>query len=90
MAWTDTRNQMHAIQTLDYRAERETLEQAFREASRDIGVRFDFATTDTLRTALSLGVKVLHFSGHGHPHCLNFEGFYFLILCVTLSLLFVI
>lgn len=73
LAWTDTRNQLHPIQTLDYPGERDTLIQAFREASRDIGVRFDFATTDTLRTALSLGVKVLHFSGHGHPHCLNFE-----------------
>jgi hypothetical protein len=68
LAWTDTRNQLHPIQTLDYPGERETLIQAFREASRDIGVRFDFATTDTLRTAISLGVKVLHFSGHGHPH----------------------
>jgi hypothetical protein len=73
LAWTDTRNQLHPIQKLDYPGERETLIQAFREASRDIGVRFDFATTDTLRTALSLGVKSLHFSGHGHPHCLNFE-----------------
>ena len=73
LAWTDTRNRLHPIQTLDYPGERDTLIQAFREASRDIGVRFDFATTDSLRTALSLGVKVLHFSGHGHPHCLNFE-----------------
>lgn len=73
LAWTDTKNRLHPIQTLDYPGERDTLIQAFREVSRDIGVRFDFATTDTLRTALSLGVKMLHFSGHGHPHCLNFE-----------------
>ena len=73
LAWTDTRNQMHPIQTLDYVGERETLVQVFREAQRDIGLRFDFATTDTLRTAVTLGCRALHFSGHGHPHCLNFE-----------------
>jgi hypothetical protein len=73
LAWTDTRNQLHPIQTLDYASERETLVQVFHEAQRDIGLRFDFATTDTLRSAVTMGCRALHFSGHGHPHCLNFE-----------------
>lgn len=45
----------------------------FREVRRDISLGFDFATTDKLRTALSLGCRALHFSGHGHPGCLIFE-----------------
>jgi Peptidase family C25 len=45
----------------------------FREVRRDISLSFDFATTDSLRTALSLGCRALHFSGHGHPSCLIFE-----------------
>lgn len=73
LAWTDTRNKLHPIQTLDYASERETLVQVFQEAERDVGLRFDFATTDTLRSAVTMGCKALHFSGHGHPHCLNFE-----------------
>ena len=40
---------------------------------RDIALRFDYATTDSLRTALSFGCRSLHFSGHGHPQYLNFE-----------------
>jgi hypothetical protein len=73
LAWQDTRNQLHPIQTLDYAGEREALVQVFHEAKRDVGLRFDFATTDALRTVVTLGCKALHFSGHGHPHCLNFE-----------------
>ena len=40
---------------------------------RDVSVHFDFATTDSLRTALSFGCKALHFSGHGIPKGLCFE-----------------
>ncbi len=45
----------------------------FREARKDIGIKIDFATTDTLRSAVTLGCRALHFSGHGHKVCLNFE-----------------
>jgi hypothetical protein len=45
----------------------------FREVRRDIALTFDFATTDKLRSALSLDCRALHFSGHGHPNCLIFE-----------------
>jgi hypothetical protein len=58
---------------LDYTSERELLMQVFKEVHRDVNVHFDFATTDTLRTALSFGCKALHFSGHGIPKGLCFE-----------------
>jgi hypothetical protein len=45
----------------------------FKEVHRDVSVHFDFATTDTLRTVLSLGCRALHFSGHGIPRGLCFE-----------------
>ena len=38
-----------------------------------VAVHFDFATTESLRTALSLGCRALHFSGHGKPGGLCFE-----------------
>ena len=43
------------------------------QVQRDVSVRFGFASTDSLRTALSFGCRALHFSGHGHESCLNFE-----------------
>lgn len=38
-----------------------------------VAVHFDFATTESLRNALSLGCRALHFSGHGLPGGLCFE-----------------
>lgn len=73
LAWRDKSNHLHPIETLDYANEREVLVHVFKEAQRDISVRFDFATTDILRSAVTLGCRALHFSGHGHPQCLNFE-----------------
>ena len=73
LAWQDRHYKLHPIEMLDVGSERETLWQVFKEAQRDICVSFDFATTDTLRTAVTLGCRALHFSGHGHPNCLNFE-----------------
>jgi hypothetical protein len=58
---------------LDYSSERSSLVQVFKEVNRDVELRFGYATTDSLRTALSTGCRALHFSGHGHPQCLNFE-----------------
>ena len=43
------------LEVLDYSAERELLMQVFKEVHRDVSVHFDFATTDVLRTALTLG-----------------------------------
>ena len=87
LAWRDRTNRLYPIEVLDHNAERDALLQGhrrrrmhasysfivFREVRRDISVSFDFATTDKLRSALSLGCRALHFSGHGHPNCLIFE-----------------
>ena len=73
LAWKGRDLRLHGIEMLDYGAERDMLCQLFREVRRDISVHFDFATTDRLRTAVTLGCRALHFSGHGHPSCLNFE-----------------
>lgn len=73
LAWRDRSQKFHAIPMLDYISERDQLIQVFKEVNRSISVAFDFATTDKLRTALSFGCRALHFSGHGHPNCLNFE-----------------
>jgi len=53
--------------------ERRFLWQSFREARHDISLRFEFATTERLRNAVTLGCRALHFSGHGSPTYLSFE-----------------
>ena len=57
----------HPLERLDYESERDTIIQVLTKVHRNISVCFQFATTDNLRTALSLGCRALHFSGHGHP-----------------------
>ena len=44
-----------------------------KEASRDIELRFDFASTEKLRNITTLGCQAIHYSGHGHPDYLSFE-----------------
>eukprot|EP01034_Spumella_vulgaris_P022664 gene22664-28808_t len=73
LAGFDRQLKPHPLEVLDYTAEREILIQVFKEVHRDVSVHFDFATTDSLRTALSFGCKALHFSGHGIPKGLCFE-----------------
>lgn len=73
LVWKDTYDEYHPLEILDYMRERECIVQVFREVNRDLSVRFDFATTDSLTTALSLNCRALHFSGHGHRLFLNFE-----------------
>jgi hypothetical protein len=48
------------LEVLDYTAEREILSLVFKEVRRDVSAQFDFATTDSLRTALSFGCGVSH------------------------------
>jgi hypothetical protein len=73
LAWRDHAGKIHPVEMLDYSSEREEIIQVFREVQRDISVNFGFATTESLRTALSLSCRTLHFAGHGHPSYLNFE-----------------
>jgi hypothetical protein len=74
LAWRDAQSGvLRPIEMLNYKSEKDTLWQVFREGQRDIDLHFNFATTDQLRSAVTLGCKALHFSGHGHPDWLNFE-----------------
>ena len=71
LAWRDRSNRLHPLEILDYSTERDALVHVLREVNKDISVVFEFATTDALRTALSIGCRSLHFSGHGHPQCVR-------------------
>lgn len=66
LAWRDLRGQLHPIEQIDIEQERELLIQSFQESGADITPRFGFATTESLRTAVTLGARALHYSGHGH------------------------
>lgn len=59
---------------LDFQGERELLWQSFREASMDIDLSFDTATTDRLIAARSRRCSCIHYSGHGYPKHLAFEN----------------
>lgn len=74
LAWKDRQtHRLNPIEMLDFGDERETIVQAFKEAQRDVSINFDYATTDSLRTLVTLGCRALHFSGHGHQNHLNLE-----------------
>ena len=61
------------IDVLDFERERDLLFNCFREASQDIDLEFDIATTERLSACLSKRCTCLHYSGHGHPSFLTFE-----------------
>ena len=73
LVWRDGENEFHPIEMLDFKLEKSLLWQCFSEASRNIDLSFDNATTDRLQAVMTRGFKCLHFSGHGHPNCLTFE-----------------
>lgn len=72
LVWRDQQKSFHPLEMLDYKSERDSIVQVLSEVHRDISVSFQFATTDNLRTALSLGCRALHFSGHGHPSFVSY------------------
>ncbi|ETW05969.1 hypothetical protein, variant 1 [Aphanomyces invadans] len=43
------------------------------EVSREVTLSVHFATSDSLRSLMTLGCRALHFSGHGSPQHLYFE-----------------
>ena len=45
LVWRDKHGEYRPIEMLDFEKEREIICQCFREASRDIDVKFDTATT---------------------------------------------
>ena len=73
LVYRNSRNVLQPIEMLAFDNEREIVCQCFREASRDIDLKFDTATTHRLRTNVTLGCRALHYSGHGHENFLTFE-----------------
>lgn len=77
LAWQDGKGELHGIEALDFDAEREAIASALDAARRHthgVRVRFDVATTERLRSYVTLGkCDVLQYSGHGHPQALTFE-----------------
>src|SRR3954454_2164571 len=58
---------------LDFEAERRALFESFTESGRLIEARVDVATAEKLRMLVTLGYRVLHYTGHGSPNTLSFE-----------------
>jgi len=74
LVWRDAEtNAYHPIEMLDFKLEKSLLWKCFSEASRNIDLSFDNATTDRLQAVMTKGCRFLHFSGHGHPNYLTFE-----------------
>jgi hypothetical protein len=59
LAYMNNEMKMAPMDVLDYSKERDLLMQVFKEVQRDVSVHFDFATTDTLCTTLTLGSHLL-------------------------------
>ena len=62
------------IEVLNTSSERLLLREAVREANRRVALRNEVATSDNLRTLVTIGCRALHYSGHGMPRCLAFEN----------------
>uniref|UniRef100_A0A7S2RUY4 B30.2/SPRY domain-containing protein n=1 Tax=Mucochytrium quahogii TaxID=96639 RepID=A0A7S2RUY4_9STRA len=73
LALRDARGQLFPIQSIDYEREKDILWQTFTEASRDIDLSFGFATTDRLRSEVTMRCRAIHYSGHGSENALLFE-----------------
>ena len=65
------------VPTLDFAREKALLKKSVRDAAletgREIELRVEPATADSLRSMVTLGCAALHFAGHGHPEFLCFE-----------------
>ena len=65
LVWKDDRNNYYPIEMLDFEMEKSLLWQCFTEASRNIDLSYENATTDRLQAARTKGCGCLHYSGHG-------------------------
>jgi hypothetical protein len=61
------------LKLLDIAGEIQQLKETFKEAGKDIRVRFECATSDNFRMLMTAGCKAIHYSGHGLQDCLAFE-----------------
>ena len=74
LACTDATGQVLPMEMLDFEKERLLINDSLSEAKRSVSVRYEHATTDRLRTLVTLKACVgLHYSGHGDPQFLSME-----------------
>jgi hypothetical protein len=64
---------MEQVVGLDYQKEKEMVWGSMEQAKRRIGIKMEVCTADTLRDAVTLGCRVLHYVGHGTPSHLVLE-----------------
>ena len=73
LIWQDEKGQVHPIELLDFKREKDIISKSLMQTGISIEIRSDFATSDNFRTMVLLGCQALHFSGHGLPGVLAFE-----------------
>jgi hypothetical protein len=64
---------MEQVVGLDFMSEKEMVWGSMEQAKRRIGLKMEVCTADTLRDAVTLGCRVLHYVGHGTPSHLVLE-----------------
>eukprot|EP00501_MAST-03F_sp_TOSAG23-6_P001735 GSMAST32.ASY1.ANO1.1811.1 assembled CDS len=73
----DKSGKIIALDSLNFALERQILLDTIKEGAESVGVCLETtllpATTDSLRSCLTLGSRVIHYAGHGHPDFLSFE-----------------
>uniref|UniRef100_A0A7S3NJB5 CHAT domain-containing protein n=1 Tax=Aureoumbra lagunensis TaxID=44058 RepID=A0A7S3NJB5_9STRA len=69
--------ELKSLPKIDTENEQKNLESALKEGCADTGRSIElevrYATLDALRSVVTLGARVIHFAGHGHPEFLCFE-----------------
>eukprot|EP00658_Telonema_sp_P-2_P034844 TRINITY_DN25414_c0_g3_i3.p1 TRINITY_DN25414_c0_g3~~TRINITY_DN25414_c0_g3_i3.p1 ORF type:complete len:520 (+),score=109.27 TRINITY_DN25414_c0_g3_i3:80-1639(+) len=74
LAYVSAQRQRVGLEPLDYDRERQTVAKAIHDAGAAIKLRFEFATTDTFRSVVTMGgCRVLHYSGHGSTKYIGME-----------------
>jgi hypothetical protein len=73
LVFHDKERRANPMPSLDWETERKLLRNSLRDAGGHATITFSHATTDTLRTVLTKGCHVLHYSGHANETYLSFE-----------------
>jgi len=73
LVYFDQLDNPHPFKKLDFKMERELIWGCLKEASRDIELSFDNATSNRLLATITKRCGCLHYSGHGHEDALPFE-----------------
>lgn len=74
LVYRDGQKRFQPFKKLNFEMERELMWQCLKEASRDIELTFDNATSERLLATIAKRCSCLHYSGHGHMQFLPFEN----------------